>query len=284
MIENGRIKKSESLLREGIQAGNVGNWEKAIKKIRLAIIENPNNSEARYYLAAAYIALGQWNATKKVAEEGLKIIPDEDIWKGRLSYVLGDALLMLKEDSEAISALKESLKYGKSDHSLDVSTVSTIEEKIKLLQADRGDEIRSDIYHQHHQAMVERKPLLNLPARVLVSLLLGLPIISLIMSIMGIISFSQSALESTRLYLLICFITAFSFGFVEAAFVPQNRAIRGVRTTALISGLIGIILSIFILLFLIRIPGISWWLIALLVYINIGLFWVSGRETGGSIG
>ena len=134
-----QTRPSVLLLREGIHAGNTGNWRKALIKIKAAIEKDPNNSQAHYYLAAAYTELGKWQNTKMAAEEALKTISRDDIWRARLLYALGDALVMLKEDAEAIRVLKQSLQYEERDPKLDVKS---IREKLDLLQANRGDEIR----------------------------------------------------------------------------------------------------------------------------------------------
>lgn len=138
-----RAHPSASLLSEGIQAGNMGNWKEALRKIEAAIREDPSNSKARYYQAAGYIELGKWQKTKEVAEDSLEIIPHDDIWRGRLLYVMADALVMLKEESKAIIALEQLLRYKERDPEL---SVERMQEKLQLLQAGQGDEIRGATY------------------------------------------------------------------------------------------------------------------------------------------
>jgi tetratricopeptide (TPR) repeat protein len=134
---------SASLLSEGIQAGNMGDWKEALRKIEAAIREEPSNGKARYYQAAGYIELGEWQKTKEVAEDSLEIIPPDDIWRGRLFYVMADALIMLKEESKAIIALEQLLRYKGHDPEL---SVERIQGKLQLLRTGQGDEIREATY------------------------------------------------------------------------------------------------------------------------------------------
>lgn len=134
---------NSQLLAEAIRAGNAGDWAQAIEKLRLLLDQDPYNSEAHFYLAAAYSELGDWETVKTVVNEGLGFIRDDDPWKGRLLYLLGDALVMLEEDNEAISVLKQSLSYAGLDPKLDSARISM---KLGLLQRGRGHEMREDTY------------------------------------------------------------------------------------------------------------------------------------------
>ena len=138
-----KAHSSVSLFKEGIHAGNMGNWKESIIKFKMAIREDPYNSEAYYYLTSAYIELGNWYNAKKEAEIGLENISFNDIWRGRLLYVLGDALIMLKEDAKAINILEQSLQYKDRDSELNTNK---IQEKLKLLRANQGNEIRKATY------------------------------------------------------------------------------------------------------------------------------------------
>jgi tetratricopeptide (TPR) repeat protein len=138
-----RAHPSAALLREGIRAGNMGHWQKALAKIEAAIRKDPYNKEAHYYRAAGYIELGDWQKTREVAEKSLEFISHDNVLRGRLLFVLADALVMLKEDSQTIFTLEQSLQYGRRDPNLDVKK---IQEKLELLRGGKGDEIREDTY------------------------------------------------------------------------------------------------------------------------------------------
>ena len=155
-----QMRPAALLLREGISADNAGDWKRALGKLKAAVGKNPNSSEARFYLTAGNIELAKWQDAAKAAQEALQIAPADDTWRPRLLFALGDSLVMLSRDAEALQVLEQSLQYEARDRQLDAKS---IREKIQLLQAHRGDEIRADTAKDPRYA----KPAKGLLARLL---------------------------------------------------------------------------------------------------------------------
>ena len=139
-------EQQDSLIRQGVQSHDEGNYETAIKKYEEVLKENPDNIEALYEMSISYAAKKDCKRAMELSYRGVqyksKLLP---LFYGTLGNCLDDA----GEPQKAIELYRNAIKILPADHLLHYNLAVTYTRQGKLEDA-RASLKRSAALNPNH--------------------------------------------------------------------------------------------------------------------------------------
>ena len=123
VITNGAIASEiDEYIREGIKFYDIGNYEKAVQKYRLALELEPSNSLAFYELALTYMASKKYEECIDAANRGLENQTELGM---KLTTILGSCHSQLGNAEKALEAYKDGFLIDPTDAHLHLNIAVT---------------------------------------------------------------------------------------------------------------------------------------------------------------
>lgn len=128
-------------LAKAIDLGNRGDWNKATEMLERIVAADPTDGKSHYYLLSAYLTSGEWVAAAKAARSADGQVGEQDSWKPRLLFPMGDAFIMMGEFTSAKDVLERAEVIISSDSSIG----QELRARLKRLRAGQGEHLREEL-------------------------------------------------------------------------------------------------------------------------------------------
>ncbi len=132
---------TSKLLAMAIEAGDRGDWSEAIKILEAIVAKHPENGEAQYHLLSAYLMAADWSAAERITQLADVNVDERDIWKVRLLFPMGDALIMVGHFEEA----RKKLELAQANLVKHPQNALEIHMRLQRLRAGEGDRLRAEL-------------------------------------------------------------------------------------------------------------------------------------------